>query len=103
MLTDIERALRRHARAPASALTVILTLALGIGLASATGVIARAIAFAGLPVRDANRLVVLWGVDRAGSFTHMPLGPADMPALADAMRGIATVAAGDYNGAYPSA
>ncbi|MEO7963189.1 MAG: ABC transporter permease, partial [Gemmatimonadaceae bacterium] len=74
--------------------------ALGIGLASATGVVARAIAFAGLPVRDADRVVVLWGVDRAASFTHLPLAPKDMSPLSVAMRGVATVTASDYNGAY---
>ena len=31
----------------------------------------------------------------------MPLAPRDMPAVATAMRGVAMVAAGDYNGAYP--
>ncbi|MEO7965017.1 MAG: hypothetical protein ABIT38_14025, partial [Gemmatimonadaceae bacterium] len=60
---DFRMSLRSLRRAPGHATTVVLTLALGIGLASATGVVARAIAFAGLPVRDADRVVVLWGVD----------------------------------------
>ena len=93
--------LRRLLRTPSFTLSVTLTSALGIGLASATGVVAHAVAFAGLPVRDADRVVVLWGVDRAGSFQHMPLAPMELPALAAAMRGVATVGAGDYNGAYP--
>ena len=80
--------------------TVAVTLGVGIALASATGVIARAIAFAGLPVTDAERVVVLWGSDRAGSFTHLPLSPLDIAPLATAMQGVATVAASDYNGAY---
>jgi predicted permease len=80
--------------------TVVFTLGVGIALAAATGVIARAIAFAGLPVHDAERVVVLWGSDRAGSFTHLPLSPIDIGPLATAMRGVATVAASDYNGAY---
>jgi putative ABC transport system permease protein len=101
MLVLVRRALRSLRRAPGVSSTVMLTLALGIGLASATGVVARAIAFAGLPVRDAGRIVVLWGVDKAGSFQHLPLAPRELPALATAMRGIATIAAGDYNGAYP--
>lgn len=80
--------------------SVVVTLGVGIALASATGVIARAIAFAGLPVHEAGRVVVLWGTDRAGSFTHLPLSPRDIDALASSMRGVATVAASDYNGAY---
>lgn len=79
---------------------VVLTLGIGIALASATGVIARAVAFAGLPAREADRVVVLWGADRAGSFTHLPLRPLDIGPLAAAMRGVATVVASDYNGAY---
>jgi predicted permease len=93
--------LRRLRRTPGFTWSVTLVAAVGIGLASATGAIARAVAFAGLPVRDAARVVVLWGVDRAGSFPHMPLAPNDIPALAEAMRGVATIAAGDYNGSYP--
>ncbi len=101
LLLPLQRALRSLSRTPGFAWTVTLTLALGIGLASATGVVARAVAFAGLPVRDAERVVVLWGTDRAGSFPRMPLGPTDLPGLAAAMRGVATIAAGDYNGAHP--
>lgn len=100
-LAPLHHALRSLARTPGFAWTITLTLALGIGLASATGVVARAVAFAGLPVRDAERVVVLWGIDRAGSFPRMPLAPKELPGLAAAMRGVATVAAGDYNGAYP--
>ena len=101
MPSPIRQAARRQLRVPGFAVTVTLTVALGIGLASATGVVARAVAFAGLPMRDADRVVVLWGVDRAGSFTRMPLAPTSFAGLSTAMRGVATVAAGDYNGAYP--
>lgn len=80
---------------------IILTLALGVGLASATGVVARAVAFDGLPIREADRVLMLWGVDRAGSFAHLPLRPTDVGALAERMRGVADIAAGDYNGAFP--
>ncbi|MBL8959941.1 MAG: ABC transporter permease, partial [Gemmatimonadetes bacterium] len=81
-------------------LTVVATLGVGIALTSATGVIARAIAFGGLPVADPDDVVVLWGSDRALSFTHLPLRPTDIGPLATAMAGIATVVASDYNGAY---
>lgn len=101
MHNELYSAIRSVRRAPAHAIAVVATLALGIGVASATGVIARTIAFAGLPIRDAERVVVLWGSDRAGSFTHLPIGPAAVPGLAEALRGIGRVAASDYNGASP--
>lgn len=90
---------RPYSRAPAHAWTVTATLALGIALASATGTIARAIAFDGLPVTDVDRLVVLWGTDGSGSFTHLPISPRDVAPLAESMRSVATIAASDYNGA----
>ncbi len=99
LLSWLRTAARAFSRNPAHSWTVALTLAVGIAFASATGVIARAIAFAGLPVRDADRVVVMWGIDGAGSFTHLPLAPLDVPPLAEAMRGVATVAWGDYDGA----
>jgi hypothetical protein len=53
-------------------------------------------------VREAERVVALWGTDQAGSLSHLPLAPTELPALAEAMRPVAPrVAALDYNGAYP--
>lgn len=101
LLPHLRAGVRSLRRTPRVALGVVLTLALGIGLASATGVVARAIAFAGLPVRDAERVVVLWGTDRSGLMTHLALPPTAVPALAAAMRGVAEVAAADWNGASP--
>ncbi|MBK8648701.1 MAG: hypothetical protein IPN16_19580 [Gemmatimonadetes bacterium] len=43
-----------------SSWSIIVTLGLGIGLAAATGVVARAVAFDGLPIRDADRVLMLW-------------------------------------------
>src|SRR5216117_1245994 len=54
-------ALRSLRRTPGFALTAILTLALGIGLATAVFTVADALLLRRLPVRDQNRLVVLWG------------------------------------------
>jgi len=90
---------RRHFRLDLLSWTVILTLGLGIGLAAATGVVARTVAFDGLPIRDGERVLMLWGVDRAGSFPHLPLRPTDLPGITDRLRGVAEVAAADYNGA----
>src|SRR5437879_13394856 len=54
-------ALRSLARTPGFALTAILTLALGIGLATAVFTVADALLLRRLPVRDQDRLIVLWG------------------------------------------
>ncbi len=93
-------AVRRLERTPGVSITIALTLALGIGLASASGVIARVVAFAGLPVSKADRVVVMWGKDRAGSFSHLPLSPLDIGPLSESMKGVASLAASDYSGAH---
>ena len=61
MLTDIRVGMRSLRRTPGFAATAILTLALGIGLATAVFTVADALLLRRLPVQDQNRLVVLWG------------------------------------------
>src|SRR5579862_1411181 len=54
-------------------LGVVLTLAIGIGLATAVFTIADAVLLRPLPVRDEKSLVVLWGITRDGRTDHFPL------------------------------
>src|SRR5207248_4472740 len=61
MLRDVRYALRTLRNAPQFATVAILTLALGIGLATAVFTVADALLLRQLPVRDQDRLVVLWG------------------------------------------
>src|ERR1043166_3652390 len=61
MLHDLNHALRSLTHTPGFSLTGILTLALGIGLATAVFTVADALLLRRLPVRDQDRLVVLWG------------------------------------------
>ena len=53
-------ALRSLRRTPGFALIAILTLALGIGLATAVFTVADALLLRRLPVQDQDRVVVLW-------------------------------------------
>lgn len=57
---DIRIALRGLRRASAHASVAILTLGLGIGLATAVFTVTDALLLRSLPVRDQNRVVVLW-------------------------------------------
>ena len=57
---DVTYALRSLRRAPAFALTALLTLALGIGANTAVYSVVHAVAMRALPYQDANRLVRLW-------------------------------------------
>jgi len=77
---------RGLARAPGFAATAALTLGLGIGLATAVFTVADAILLRRLPVRDQERLVVLWGATRDGRFDRFPLLLDDARAFAASAR-----------------
>lgn len=76
-MQNIRLALRGLRRTPGFAITAILTLALGIGLATAVFTVADALLLRRLPVRDQDRIAVLWGEKRDGSITNYPLGLED--------------------------
>lgn len=70
---DFRFAVRTLRHAPGWAVGVVLTLALGIGLATAVFTIADALLLRPLPVRDQEHVVVMWGASRDGRTDHFPL------------------------------
>src|SRR6266702_4665752 len=72
-LQDVRFATRGLRKSPGFTAVAVLTLALGIGLATAVFTVADAILLRRLPVRDQDRLVVLWGEARDRAFNY-PLG-----------------------------
>src|SRR3989454_1616314 len=93
-------ALRSLARTPGFALTAILTLALGIGLATAMFTVADTLLLRRLPVREQNRIVVLWGEMRDRPYNY-PLGLDDAREFARQTRSLERVAFFSYYGAGP--
>ncbi len=79
---------------------MILTLALGIGLATAVFTVADALLLRQLPVRDQDRLVVLWGQAPDQAFNY-PLGLDDAREFARRSRSLERVAFFAYYGAGP--
>src|SRR5712691_12515557 len=73
LLIDVRVGIRSLRRTPGFALTAILTLALGIGLATAVFTVADALLLRRLPVQDQDRVVVLWGQKSHQDFAY-PLG-----------------------------
>jgi putative ABC transport system permease protein len=60
LLQDLRYTLRQSRKSPGLAATAIITLALGIGANSAIFSLANTVLFQHLPVRAANRLVLIW-------------------------------------------
>jgi len=101
-LTDIRVGIRSLRRTPGFALTAILTLALGIGLATAVFTVADALLLRRLPVRDQDRVVVLWGHKPERDFAY-PLGFDDAREFAQRTRVFERVATFASWGAAPLA
>jgi len=70
LLTNVRVGIRSLRRAPGFALTAILTLALGIGLATAVFTVADALLLRRLPVQDQDRVVVLWAQKSDQDFAY---------------------------------
>jgi len=100
VLQELRYAFRILTRAPGFALTALLTLALGIGLATAVFTVAHTLLLRRLPVDDQDRLVVLWGEapDRAFNYS---LGLDDAREFARRVRSVERVAFFSYYGAVP--
>ena len=100
MLQELRYAFRILTRAPGFAVTALLTLALGIGLATAVFTVAHTLLLRRLPVDDQDRLVVLWGEapDRAFNYS---LALDDAREFARRVRSVERVAFFSYYGAVP--
>jgi len=97
----VRSSVRSLVRAPAFAVTAILTLALGIGLSTAVFTVADALLLRKLPVLEQDRLVTLWGAKRDGSIDNWPLNLSQAREYAAQSRTLEAVALVDYYGALP--
>ena len=95
----IGAAIRNLRRTPGFTATAILTLALGIGLSTAVFTVADAFLLRPLPVRDQDRVVVLWGASRSGRFDNFPLLLRDAREFAARVRSLERVEFFGYGGA----
>src|SRR5256886_367074 len=100
MRGDVRQALRTLRNAKGFAAVAILTLALGIGLATAVFTVADALLLRRLPIRDQDRLVVLWGQAPDRGFDY-PFTLDDAREFARQTRSLERVAFFSYYGAGP--
>src|SRR6266550_2069016 len=99
-MNDVRYAFRTLRTSPGFALTAILTLALGIGLATAVFTVADAMLLRRLPVRDQDRLVVLWSQAPDRGFDY-PFTLDEAREFARRTRSLTQVAFFGYEGAWP--
>ena len=101
LLQNLRLAVRSLRRAPGFAITATLTLALGIGLATAVFTVADALLLRRLPVVDQDRIVVVWGATSDGRFDNFPLLLPDAREFATRVRSMERVEFFAYGGAPP--
>ena len=90
LLADLRYALRQLRRAPTFAATVVLILGIGIGMATAMFTVFRAVVMEKLPVRDPDRVVVLWTF--RDPTVELPVGLKEVDDLRRESRTLANVA-----------
>jgi putative ABC transport system permease protein len=98
---NVRLGLRSLRRAPGFTATALLTLALGIGLATAVFSVAEAMLLRRLPVRDQERIVALWGAKRDGTFDDHPFDLQQAREFARRSRALTGAALFGYEGAAP--
>lgn len=98
---DLRFAVRTLRRSRGWFAGVVLTLALGIGLATAVFTIAQALLIRPLPVRAQDRLVVLWGITPDAQTDHFPLLYGDAREFARRTQTLQQAEFFAYGGAQP--
>jgi len=98
-LTFALRVLRRNATFAAS---VVVTLAVGIGAASAMFGVVNGVLLSPLPIREQGRVVVLRKEQLIGNEALVPFSVGDLRSFAAETRTLDAVAGAQYDGAWPA-
>src|SRR5262249_38205671 len=91
-LRDIGYAWRSWSRTPFFSLSIVLILAVGLGVNCAVFSVVRSIVLSPLPYRDAHQLAALWKADRRDSTKRSGVAPADFLDLQQQCRSCAAIA-----------
>ncbi len=102
-VSTVKYACRSLLRAPASALSTVLVLSIGIAGMTAMMALVYGVLLRPLPVPQQDRLVVVWKALRSSGFAHYPFGAADIRRVAESTRPFEQVAGVGRAGASPVA
>lgn len=97
---DVRYAIRTLLKSPGFSVVAALTLAVGIGSTTAMFAVVNGVLLRKLPVREQDRVVVVWIEDRTSRFGHWPFSYGAFTALRDERGAFKTLAGVDYNGAW---
>jgi predicted permease len=95
---DVRLAWRGLRRARAFSAAAILTLGLGIAGTTVMFALIQGVLLRPLPVREQDRLLVVWKELRSSGFTHYPFGDAEIEAVGETSQLLLKVAGVDANG-----
>src|ERR1041384_5500179 len=92
-MTDLRSALRSLVKQPGFGAVVVITLALGIGASTAIFSVVNAVLLRPVPLRNSDRLQVIWGNFRALNIERLPVKAAEYRDYADQKQVFDSVAA----------
>src|SRR5258708_2357864 len=98
LLADLGYGLRLLRRSPGFAVVTIGTLALGIGATTAMFSVVDGVLLKRLPVKDQDRLLVVWTSKPERGFSHWPFSYASYMGMRERLRTVSGVAAHPYAG-----
>lgn len=102
LLADLRYGLRLLRKSPGFALITIGTLALGIGATTAMFSVVDGVLLKRFPVKDQDRLLVVWTSIPERGFSHWPLSYASYAGMRERLRTVSGVAAHPYAGTLPT-
>jgi putative ABC transport system permease protein len=102
LIQDFRYGIRALRAAPASSIAAILSLALGIGAATAIFSVVDGILLKPFPVRDQDHVLVVWTSKPQRGFAHWPFSYASYEAMRERLRTTAGVGAHPYAGTLPA-